>query len=96
MGEVWAYDVVFDACANGQQLKSLTSVDEFSRECLAIGAVGGIRPGRAVEVLSKLVSAQGAPKYLRSDNGPEFVSRAILRWLTAAQIHSAHIDPGKP
>jgi putative transposase len=96
MGEVWAYDFVFDACANGQQLKCLTVVDEFSRECLAIDAAGSIRSGRVIETLSKLVSVHGAPKYLRSDNGPEFVSRAILRWLTAAQIDTAHIDPGKP
>ena len=96
MGEVWAYDFVFDACANGQQLKCLTIVDEFSRECLAIDAAGSIRSGRVIEVLSKLVSVHGAPKYLRSDNGPEFVSRAILRWLTGEQINTAHIDPGKP
>ena len=43
MGEIWAYDFVFDACANGQQLKCLTIVDEFSRECMAIDAAGSIR-----------------------------------------------------
>jgi putative transposase len=53
-------------------------------------------PPRVIEILSKLVSVHGAPKYLRSDNGPEFVSRAILRWLTGAQIDTAHIDPGRP
>jgi putative transposase len=78
-GQVWAYDFVFDACANGQQLKCLTVVDEFTRECLAIDVAGSIRSGRVIEVLSKLVSAHGAPRYLRSDNGPEFVSRAILK-----------------
>jgi putative transposase len=95
-GEVWAYDFVFDACANGQQLKCLTVVDEFTRECLAIDVAGSIRSGRVIETLAKLVSVHGAPKYLRSDNGPEFVSRAILRWLTTAQIDTAHSDPGKP
>jgi putative transposase len=95
-GEVWAYDFVFDACANGQQLKCLTVVDEFTRECLAIDVAGSIRSGRVIEVLSKLVSVHGRPKYLRSDNGPEFVSRAILKWLTQANIDTAHIDPGKP
>jgi putative transposase len=67
MGQVWAYDFVFDACANGQQLKCLT-----------------------------VVGVHGSPQYLRSDNGPEFVSRAILRWLLQANIDTAHIDPGKP
>ena len=86
----------FDACANGQQLKCLTVIDEFTRECLAIDVAGSIRSGRVIEVLSKLVSVHGAPRYLRSDNGPEFVSRAILRWLHGADIDTAPIDPGKP
>ena len=46
MGQVWAYEFVFDACANGQQLKCLTVVDEFTRECLAIDVAGSIRSGR--------------------------------------------------
>jgi putative transposase len=49
-----------------------------------------------IEVLTQLVSTHGAPRYLRSDNGPEFVATAILRWLHAAQIETAFIDPGKP
>ncbi len=93
---LWAYDFVFDACANGQQLKCLTVVDEFTRECLAIDVAGSIRSGRVIEVLSQLASVHGAPRYLRSDNGPEFVSRAVLRWLHAANIDTAAIDPGKP
>ena len=63
--QVWAYDFVFDACANGQQLKCLTVIDEFTRECLAIDVAGSLRSGRVIEVLSKLVSVRGAPKYLR-------------------------------
>lgn len=94
--EVWAYDFVFDACANAQQLKCLTVIDEYTRECLAIDVAGSIRSSRVIEVLAKLVSAHGAPKYLRSDNGPEFVSRAILRWLHSASIETIAIDPGKP
>jgi putative transposase len=73
---------VFDACANGQQLKCLTVVDEYTRECLAIDVAGSIRSRRVIEVLARLISIHGAPRYLRSDSGPEFVSRAILEWLT--------------
>ena len=93
---VWAYDFVFDHCANGQRLKCLTVVDEFTRECLAIDVAGSIRSPRVIEVLAQLVSVHGAPAYLRSDNGPEFVATAILRWLHTAQIETALIDPGKP
>jgi putative transposase len=93
---VWAYDFVFDACANGQQLKCLTLIDEYTREALAIDVAGSIRSGRLIEVLTKLVSEHGAPKYLRSDNGPEFVSKAVLKWLLQSNIGTALIDPGKP
>ena len=96
INHVWAYDFVFDTCANGQTLKCLTIVDEWTRECLAIDVAGGIRSGRVIEVLTRLVSEHGAPRYLRSDNGPEFVAAAILRWLADAGIDTALIDPGKP
>jgi len=59
----WAYDFVFDACANGQQLKCLTVIDEFTRECLAIDVASGIRSGRVIEVSSKLITV---PYVLRS------------------------------
>ncbi len=94
--QVWAYDFVFDACANEQVLKCLTVVDEYTREALAIDVAGRIRSARVIEVLARLISVHGAPMILRSDNGPEFVSQAVLRWLFANDINTAHIDPGKP
>ncbi len=94
--QVWAYDFVHDACASGQKLKCLTLIDEFTRECLAIDVAGSIRSPRVIDVLSRLISEHGAPTFLRSDNGPEFVSLAILQWLAEAKIGTALIDPGKP
>ena len=85
-----------DACANGQKLKCLTIVDEWTRECLAIKVAGSIRSKHVIEVLSQLISVRGAPRYIRSDNGPEFVSMAILQWLSAQSIETAYIAPGKP
>ena len=96
MNHVWAYDFVFDACADGRSLKCLTVVDEFTRECLAIDVAGSIRSGRVIDVLGQLVSLHGTPRYLRSDNGPEFIATALLRWLQTAEIDTAFIDPGKP
>jgi putative transposase len=94
--QVWSYDFVFDHCANGQQLKCLTVTDEFTKEGLAIEVDGRIRSPRVIEVLSRLVSIRGAPMFLRSDNGPEFVSKALLSWIVAQGIGTALIDPGKP
>jgi len=94
--QVWSYDFVFDRCANGQQLKCLTVTDEFTKEGLAIDVAGRIRSGRVIEVLARLVSQRGAPAFLRSDNGPEFVSKALLSWIEAHGISTALIEPGKP
>jgi len=94
--QVWAYDFVFDACANGQKLKCLTVVDEWTHEALAIDVGGSIRSTRVIGILDRLVAERGAPKTLRSDNGPEFVSLAVLGWLNRAGVKSAFIAPGKP
>ena len=85
-----------DAFANGQQLKCLTIIDEYTRECLAIDVAGSIPSNRVLEVLSRLVSERGAPHHLRSDNGPEFVSKALLRWMANPGLEVALINPGKP
>jgi putative transposase len=94
--EVWSYDFVFDWCANGQQLKCLTVTDEFTKEGLAIEVDGRIRSAGVIEVLSRLVSQRGAPRFMRSDNGPEFVSRALLKWILDQGVETALIEPGKP
>jgi putative transposase len=94
--QVWAYDFVFDRCANGQVLKCLTIIDEWTREALAIDVAGNIRAGRVIETLTRLDSLHGAPRCLRSENGPEFVSTAVLRWLATENIEAATIELGKP
>jgi putative transposase len=94
--QVWCYDFVFDKAANGEQLKCLTVTDEWTNEGLAIEVAGRLRSADVIDVLARLVASRGAPAHLRSDNGPEFVSRAILKWIVDAGIDSALIDPGKP
>lgn len=71
-------------------------MDEYTRECLAIDVAGSIRSSRVIEVLSRLMSIHGVPEYLRSDNGPEFVSHALLQWATNNSLELALIEPGKP
>lgn len=93
---VWAWDFVHDMCANGDELKCLTVVDEFTRECLAIRVAGSLRSELAIDVLSQLVSARGATAFLRSDNGPELIAQALRDWLVEENIATAYSDPGKP
>lgn len=93
---VWSYDFVHGMCANGQKIKCLTVVDEYTRECLAIEVAGTIRSNQVVDTLSRLMSLHGVPRYLRSDNGPEFVSNALLGWAKEARLEVIFIEPGKP
>ena len=94
--QVWAYDFVHDACANGQVIKALTVVDEWTRECHAIKVSTSIDAVQVITVLEGLFAKYGTPAVLRSDNGPEFIARALRIW--AIQNHSeiATIEPGKP
>jgi Integrase core domain len=85
-----------EAGGNGQQLKCLIVTDEFTKEGLAIDVDARIRSARAVDVLSRLISPRGAPAFLRSDKGPEFVSTALLSWVIAQGTGTALIEPGKP
>ena len=95
-GQVWAYDFVFDNCANGQKLKMLTVVDEYTRECLGVEVEGRINAPRVIEALARLISMYGQPQYLRSDNGPEFVAKRVKDWLKESGVETAYIEAGKP
>lgn len=93
---VWSYDFVQDKCANGSKLKLLTVEDEYTRESLAI-EVGGSLPARSViKVLQRLVQERGAPGFLRSDNGPEFIAQEVKQWLDAVGVGTIYIEPGCP
>ena len=94
--EVWAYDFVFDACANGQKLKCLILIDEFTKESLRIDVAGSIKGKRVVQVLEEAIAERGYPKVLRSDHGPEFVSTVLLEWAVERGLRNLHIEPGKP
>lgn len=94
--QVWAYDFIHDRCSNGQTLKCLTVVDEWTRECLAIEVSTSMGADRVIAVLARLVQKYGAPQALRSDNGPEFVARALRIWVLMQGGEMATIQPGKP
>lgn len=83
---VWTYDFVFDRCANGQKLKILTIVDEYTRESLAVEPATSIKSGKVLDVLAALIRERGVPEHLRSDNGPEFVAARVKQWLSAQSI----------
>ena len=94
--QVWAYDFVHDRCDNGQALKCLGMVDEYTRECLALELDTRIDAQGVIQTLEATMQQYGTPQYLRSDNGPEFVAAAVQRWLGEQEVDTAYIEPGKP
>jgi putative transposase len=94
--EEWALDFVTDALASARHLRILTVVDVFTRECLALETDTSMGSLRVVRVLDRIISERGIPQRIRSDNGPEFTSRAYLAWSLDRRIELLHIRPGKP
>jgi transposase InsO family protein len=93
---VWSYDFVMDRTRDGRPIRLLTLIDEYSRECLAIGVSRKIKTAELIEHLADLFLLRGIPGYIRSDNGPEFVSRELRGWLNALGIKTLYIEPGSP
>jgi transposase InsO family protein len=94
--EVWCVDFCFDWSLNGTKLKILAIVDEFTRECLALEAATSIKSLKVQSVLRALFESRGAPKYLRSDNGSEFLARSLAVFLVQSGTESRFIRPGSP
>ena len=76
--------------------KMMPVVDEYSRECMSIEVERSITAEDVVETLSSLFDRRGEPDFIRSDNGPEFIAKAIKRWLEASGVKTLYIEPGSP
>ena len=94
--QVWTYDFVQDRCNRGHRLRFLTITDEFTRQSLAVVTATSIRSQQVLQVLARLFAEHGAPQYLRSDNGPEFVAKAVQEWLKGQGVQTLYIEPGCP
>jgi putative transposase len=94
---VWAFDFQFDVTDDGQAVKLLYVVDEFTREALAMEAERRIDGDKVVDVLDRIIREQGRrPQLLRCDNGPEMTSNALRDWCRFSRTGVAFIEPGSP
>jgi putative transposase len=94
--ECWSMDFMSDQLFDGRRIRVLTIVDCHSRESLATEARFSFRAAHVVEVLNELVKWRGAPKTIRCDNGPEFVSRVLDQWAYWNKVELDFSRPGKP
>ena len=93
---VWSWDILYDQTEDGRRLKGFTLLDEYTRECLQIRIDRHITSQEVLQELQDVMKVHGVPRYLRSDNGPEFIAQAIQRWLKENRIATLYITPGAP
>ncbi|MDB4494534.1 DDE-type integrase/transposase/recombinase [Pseudomonadales bacterium] len=93
---IWSVDIIFDRTINGRFLKMLVVIDEFTRECLALDVGRKFTGEHLVEVLIDLFAIRRVPKFLRSDNAPEFVSRRVRNFLESIDVGTSYIKSGSP
>lgn len=93
---VWTWDFIHDRTSSGRPLKWLAITDEYTRECLALEVDHGITADRVLDVLTNLFLTRGVPQYIRSDNGPEFIARAIRQYTEKVGMAMLYIEPGSP
>lgn len=96
INEIWSMDFVADSLATGRRIKLLTVADDFTHECVDIGVDFGISGQYVTRLLDQVALFRGYPKVVRTDNGPEFTSRAFMGWAQGKGIRHVLIDPGKP
>ena len=96
LNHVWSYDFVEARTHDGRKFRMLNLIDEFTRECLAIRVSRKLNSTDVIDVLSDLFILRGVPGHIRSDNGPEFIAKAVRDWIAAVGARTAYIEPGSP
>ena len=93
---VWSYDFVESRTHDGRKFRMLNIIDEFTRECLTIRIDRKLNSTSVVDALTDLFILRGVPDHIRSDNGPEFIAKAVREWIVAVGAKTAFIEPGSP
>jgi len=95
-GHVWSWDFIMDRTTDGRPVKMLTMVDEYTRQCLVIHPARSITSDQVLDTLESLAVPWGAPTFIRSDNGSEFIAQIIRDWCHTTQVQALYIEPGSP
>ena len=94
--DVWTCDFIHDRTADGRSLKWLTLVDEYTRECLALHAASSISGAEVRRIFARMMGRREAPKQIRSDNGSEFICKALTGWLPRTGTKAIPVAPASP
>lgn len=96
LNETWSMNFVSDALSSGRRVRVLVIVDDASREALAAFADYSICATKVIQVLEQLESERGLPLSIRTDNGPEFVSKKLDKWCEKRKLKQNFIQSGMP
>ena len=96
INEVWSMDFMHDRLSDERAFRLLNVIDDYNREGLGIEVDFSLPAERVVRTLEQIIEWRGAPKVIRCDNGPEYISGAVLQWASQRDIRIEHIQPGKP
>jgi len=94
--EVWSMDFVGDNLSTVRRIKCQTVADDFSHECVSLWVDWGISGQYVTRLLDQAAVFRGYPLAVRTDNGPEFTSRAFMGWTQTHGIRHILIEPGRP
>lgn len=93
---VWSYDFVSERTHDGKKFRILNVIDEFTKECLVSFVARRITSQDVLFILADLFVEHGVPEHIRSDNGPEFIAKKLVKWLEEIGVRTLFIEPGSP
>ena len=93
---MWTWDFIADATVRGGSLRTLSVLDECTRECHVLRADRALKSGDVINLVKGAIVQHGAPEFIRSDNGSEFIAKELQRWLAENKIKTIYIEPGSP
>lgn len=92
----WGVDFTSDALASGQRIRTLNIIDHHNRACMGITIDTSLPSLKVIDALERAIENHGKPKRIRTDNGPEFISKNFQKWMNKNNIEWSRIQPGKP
>jgi len=96
VNEVWSMDFMHDQLVDGRSVRLFNVIDDFNREVLGIEIDFSLPSERVMRALTQIMRWRGKPAVIRCDNGPEYLSAALVAWTRTWRIRLEYIQPGKP
>ena len=96
INQVWSVDFMSDSLCDGRTLRTFNVIDDYNREGLGIEVDLSLPSNRVIRSLEQIIEWRGKPSAIRCDNGPEYISQALVDWANKERITLLYIQPGKP